>query len=668
MRFFRRRFGAFLVTGGIVLLTGFSNGFAADWYVRPAGGSYGTENGVDYANAWDGLTNVVWGSNGVTAGDSLYVCGLHLHTVSSGNYIDTQADIVPASGSSDSARVTIRGDCPADPGTVWGAYKLAHVAWTNEGGGVWSIVLPGSAYPEWFFQDIGPTSWTVLERADDLTEVAQIAGSFFSPSYSGYDKLYVHLTDGGAPHNRIFANRYGYEWKLVGTRYVTLRDLKLYNPHWFFRFSDVPTDHVRFQNVDIRYGEGYLMHVGRNVQNLELIDSELSWGENGVYTTSTAQDPNWTANNLVVRGNYIHDIGVRAHNGDAHCVGVMGGHGGVVEDNICANAGSGVTIHAWNGQNTWGHVVSRNIISNIHALGGGVAHGIGTWGQEAFTANTTDGIEISNNVVFDADQCFRLAYTRAQTLYNNVGINCRAGIYLPTAAPTVIARNNIFQFDPASSRCTSAAGSCRHVDVFSGVGAVLNFDRNIYHPAGTSDLSMYARLGGGLITLAQWRALLPGVSLSSNAASLFDPNSFGADPRFVNAAQLDFRLQESSPAIDAGEDVGLTLDLAGSAAPKGTAHDIGAYEYEAPIVSLGQSQTLTTLSNQVTSDTGGAQPDPSGTETVTTTASNGTMGGAAGGGGAVFWPMFTLLGLRWGAGRLRCAATAPCRPVPRARS
>ena len=32
------------------------------WYVRPSGGSYGTEDGTSYDNAWDGFTNIVLGS------------------------------------------------------------------------------------------------------------------------------------------------------------------------------------------------------------------------------------------------------------------------------------------------------------------------------------------------------------------------------------------------------------------------------------------------------------------------------------------------------------------------------------------------------------------------------------------------------------------------------
>ena len=73
--------------------------FATDWYVRPAGGNYGSENGTSYANALDGLKNVVWGEGGVQAGDTLYVCGLHYWTMTSTQNNVTQADITLVSGS-----------------------------------------------------------------------------------------------------------------------------------------------------------------------------------------------------------------------------------------------------------------------------------------------------------------------------------------------------------------------------------------------------------------------------------------------------------------------------------------------------------------------------------------------------------------------------------------
>lgn len=54
------------------------------WYVRPAGGSYGTEDGTSYDNAWDGFASIVWGGAGVNPGDTLYVAGTHNETLTVG--------------------------------------------------------------------------------------------------------------------------------------------------------------------------------------------------------------------------------------------------------------------------------------------------------------------------------------------------------------------------------------------------------------------------------------------------------------------------------------------------------------------------------------------------------------------------------------------------------
>ncbi len=57
---------------------------------------------------------------------------------------------------------------------------------------------------------------------------------------------------------------------------------------------------------------------------------------------------------------------------------------------------------------------------------------------------------------------------------------------------------------------------------------------------------------------------------------------YETDPLFVDPAAGDFRLQLSSPAIDAGVDMGLTADFAGNPRP-GTGsplHDIGAFEFQ----------------------------------------------------------------------------------------
>ena len=84
-------------------------------------------------------------------------------------------------------------------------------------------------------------------------------------------------------------------------------------------------------------------------------------------------------------------------------------------------------------------------------------------------------------------------------------------------------------------------------------------------------------------TLSSWKATaqansritdLNGVSASAES------NSLSGDPRINDLNGYDFTLQSSSPAIDAGSDVGLATDYAGN--PIYGAPDIGAYEYQPP--------------------------------------------------------------------------------------
>ncbi|MDJ0754321.1 MAG: right-handed parallel beta-helix repeat-containing protein [Ardenticatenaceae bacterium] len=63
--------------------------------------------------------------------------------------------------------------------------------------------------------------------------------------------------------------------------------------------------------------------------------------------------------------------------------------------------------------------------------------------------------------------------------------------------------------------------------------------------------------------------------------------------KFVNAAAGNYELQSTSPAVDQGIDVsalGVIWDMANVSRPRGTAYDIGAYEYAPPLGPLNEKQ------------------------------------------------------------------------------
>lgn len=86
-----------------LLLLASTPAWATTWYVRPASGEYGAENGTSYADAWDGYLDITWGVGGVQAGDTLIFCG---------TFNDNANMAVGGSGSAGSI-ITLTGDCSA---------------------------------------------------------------------------------------------------------------------------------------------------------------------------------------------------------------------------------------------------------------------------------------------------------------------------------------------------------------------------------------------------------------------------------------------------------------------------------------------------------------------------------------------------------------------------
>lgn len=52
-----------------------------------------------------------------------------------------------------------------------------------------------------------------------------------------------------------------------------------------------------------------------------------------------------------------------------------------------------------------------------------------------------------------------------------------------------------------------------------------------------------------------------------------------ADPEFKNLSKYNYTLQKGSPAIDAGKELGYSIDYSGIAVPQGKSPDIGAFEF-----------------------------------------------------------------------------------------
>lgn len=132
-RRFRRIAGGLAV--GTLFLTITAGAQAANWYVRPNGGSYGAANGTSWSAAFNGLGGIAWSS--VACGDTIWVAG--------GDY---SQDLAPAKKCTAAAPLSIRrarGDAAgATAGAGWSSTFDATVHQVNGAGilfnGDWDYV------------------------------------------------------------------------------------------------------------------------------------------------------------------------------------------------------------------------------------------------------------------------------------------------------------------------------------------------------------------------------------------------------------------------------------------------------------------------------------------------------------------------------------------------
>jgi len=564
------------------------------WYVRPMIGEYGVEDGASYETAFDGLDKVIWSS--IQPGDTLYVCGTFMSTTE----VEEGRLIVQASGTEDNP-ILVRGDCPGDSGIIVGAYQYAAANWTDNGDDTFYYdENPGfepwkySAYSEAWEGTPGGIEYN-LEPKTSQTEVVATDGSFWNDNTI---HRYWYNPHGSFP--RDVYHRYKGCIINGGNDYITYLNLTLYsaNSGSYLIITEHtnevmnPSEYVTIQDCTFKYAINTAIR-GRCVNHLNILDNTfeenqcaiylylnnvssartnvtiarniIEGGEQGLgawrwYSTSGEDtggilgypNENWRienntitniqgsaiytyikyptelATNLQIQRNWIYNVVDR------------GGYG----KGIYLGGNDGINNEAYSGA-----VIAYNIISGVggnqpvEPQNAGNKLSAGIMLMPADSNDSEDRVKIYNNVVTDAwiNYCFRLRnsggpYRTAFILDNDISYAPQAGGWHLWTTPDFQIydceiKNNIWFPD------TSGGNNQFTWDGF----LKMNF----------TDFAVAATIDGAIV-------LVNGSNTS--------------DPLFLDLENGDFHLQENSPAIDAGIDVGLLYS--------GDAPDIGAYEYE----------------------------------------------------------------------------------------
>ncbi|MCF6175002.1 MAG: hypothetical protein L3J71_04505 [Victivallaceae bacterium] len=583
---------------------------AATWYVRPSGGTYGSEDGTSYVDAWDGFGNIIWGTNGVMAGDTLYICGIHDESL-----------LIGAAGSYGSP-ITIRGDYTGDPGIIDRSVNIKGTIadWTEtaSGSNIWYYSYNATQEPHVMLEN------KFARRVYALAELVN-EGEFYRNVAWPYDK--IHLYSIGNPATRFSSIRliatpnspstdtrlYGI--KIDSKNYITIHGMTVrkigsrnydnYNSNdgaiviTNSQYSTISNNHI------IESTRGIVVAAGAHHATVEDNFIEKSFRR----TTSNIYSQAWgilaVANYPIIRRNKINNLIT-------------------FYDNTTMPSGKGIEMLPIDYPDNYcyqARVYRNEITQTFHfglwfynyshnATGDGI-NDIDAHVYENYIHDTTYYPEF-NNTELDAIGFGCDANTAAdQAMFKDnhyTGVHIYRNIIKNYPSSAIIVANDwddLHIYDNLIVNCSSFAAAGIYLSLWDDTlksGEIFN---NTIVGCGNEGIINYSNVPAGGIGLkinnniitdiylkspghgrAVWNSSVANVSGGNNCFyNIENANSTynfsnatdlaGINPQFVDAANNNFRLAITSPCIDAGTAANHTVDLTGRSIGK---PDIGCYE------------------------------------------------------------------------------------------
>jgi hypothetical protein len=304
------------------------------------------------------------------------------------------------------------------------------------------------------------------------------------------------------------------------------------------------------QVYDLRTGQSESVNVDGNVTNFvianNLVHDNDNIGIDVIGFEGVSPDPAYDyARSGTVSGNTIYNISAINNPGegnqyDANGIYVDGGSQVVIERNLIHNVDIGIEMASEHRGHVTSFVIARNnLVYSTNSAGmtiGGYASNVGG----------TDHCTIVNNTLFQNDT-------------KNTG---SSEFQIQYYATNNVFKNNIVYASPQG--------------LF-----VSNYTSSEPNPADMDYNLYYSSLNASMAGFVWNGTTFTGFS-SYQSATGKDGHSQYADPHFLSLTTPDLRVQLTSPAVNAGINLGPlvvgTLDLAGNPRVQGSNIDIGAYE------------------------------------------------------------------------------------------
>jgi len=391
----------------------------------------------------------------------------------------------------------------------------------------------------------GSTKLTRVSNSEyNLNDPTQLSNylSLFNPGNYGpplaTNTIYVRTIDGLAPHDMKVIVSSAISIKGNGS-YGIIQDLEISNS--FNGIDAGNTDHfiIKDNYVHHTYGIGiYLRGVDHATNNIVTNNHIDTTGNNAIYFL---EGSNNTASHNTIN-NVTNNINGVAVSGDQCGIGLQESENSTIEHNTITNVkGSGVDFYFEEGS-----TIRYNTISNPGA-GGFYPHGtnLAVYGNIVDSKGVAQGSNANNTG------------SGFLNIYNNTFYNVKSGGFAlmntgNSGGGHVTYRNNIVYVSSANVQMTNFISST-------------DSDYNLFY------WEISGKFTYNSMNYTSFQDYL--------TASGKDSHSLFIDPLFVDVSSGDFRLNDKSPAINAGIDVGIHKDIQATSIPQGLSPDMGAYEY-----------------------------------------------------------------------------------------
>ncbi|MFH1931761.1 MAG: right-handed parallel beta-helix repeat-containing protein [Pseudomonadota bacterium] len=387
--------------------------------------------------------------------------------------------------------------------------------------------------------------------------------------------LYVYNTSGPptlytSPGVEADRDQNGIE--IFGQDWIVIKDIHAYaGRHGFLVGYDSDNITIDSVHASYNYRRGIFIYQyftsDNNCDTGIVKNSEVEW-QGGIGISVVGKTPNWTLQNNAVHHTCSLDI-----------------------DNFWHYQTAGI--------NAFGEDVTNLLVEKNHCYENNPAHLMGPRGAGIWMDTVGDGLIVRMNDVHSNHLVGILieVTSNAQIYYNisykNIGEKSCSGLTI-IGRPDVVANGNkiynnvCYGNDPYGIRIDSSGDAYNIIsnNIVKNNISVGNTLRNLVArnggnndgSRGSSNVYKYNCFGVDSTGFIEWALGNVHNTYDTWEAVYEASNSVRADPRFTNDSNNDYSLQEDSPCIDAGADVGLAQDYLGNSLA-GTAWDIGAYEY-----------------------------------------------------------------------------------------